>query len=231
MREKVRYDEKDNKSAEKAGAGERLLEAAIDVFGKHGYESATTRMIAGAAGVNIAAIPYYYGGKEGLYHAVVSYIVEMVQLEAGEMVATVLAKSFDHNVAADRDLAFAILQTLLGKFINFIVGSAQGQRIARIILREQMDPSSAYELIFTGFMSPVLDTMTKLVAAVSGESSERKAKLRAMTIMGQVLVFRFARETIVRSLDMEGYSAEELQEIRDIIIDHTWKAIKHGPDL
>ena len=50
-----------------------------------------------------------------------------------------------------------------------------------------------------------------------------------MAIMGQVLVFRFARETIVRSLDMEGYSAEELQEIRGIIIAHTWKTIKPDP--
>jgi len=231
MREKVRYDEKDGKSTEKAGsgAGERLLEAAIDVFGKHGYEAATTRMIAGEAGVNIAAIPYYYGGKEGLYRAVVSYIVEMVRLEAGGMVATVAGTSFDHSLAADRDQAFAILQTLLEKFVNFIVGSTQGQRIARIILREQMYPSSAYDLIFEGFMSPVLDTITKLVTAVSGESSARQAKLRAMTIMGQVLVFRFARETIVRSLDMEGYSAEELQEIRGIIIAHTWKTIKPDP--
>ena len=36
----------------------RLLEAGIDVFGQHGFSDATTRMIAEAARVNIAAIPY-----------------------------------------------------------------------------------------------------------------------------------------------------------------------------
>ncbi len=53
----------------KAGAQERLLEAALDIFGRDGYEAATTRAIAKKAGVNIAAIPYYYNGKEGLYRA------------------------------------------------------------------------------------------------------------------------------------------------------------------
>ena len=53
------------------GAKERLLEAATDVFGRYGYEAATTRMIAKEAKVNIAAIPYYFNGKEGLYFAVI----------------------------------------------------------------------------------------------------------------------------------------------------------------
>ena len=52
----------------------RLIEAGVDVFGKHGFDAATTRMIAQKAGVNIAAISYYFNGKEGLYHTVVSYI-------------------------------------------------------------------------------------------------------------------------------------------------------------
>ena len=49
-----------------ATASNRLIEAGIDVFGEHSYEAATTRMIAKKAGVNIAAIPYYFNGKEDL---------------------------------------------------------------------------------------------------------------------------------------------------------------------
>ncbi|HEX6141368.1 MAG TPA: TetR family transcriptional regulator, partial [Geminicoccaceae bacterium] len=44
---------------------ERLLLAAIDVFGRRGFE-ASTRELAGAAGVNLAAIPYHFGSKHGL---------------------------------------------------------------------------------------------------------------------------------------------------------------------
>jgi AcrR family transcriptional regulator len=36
---------------------ERLLETAVDIFGRHGFEAATTRLIAREAGVDVAAIP------------------------------------------------------------------------------------------------------------------------------------------------------------------------------
>src|SRR3546814_4367559 len=57
---------------------QRLLDAAIDVFGRRGYEGASTRALAGAAGANLAAIPYHFGGKEGLYLAAATHIAEQI---------------------------------------------------------------------------------------------------------------------------------------------------------
>lgn len=42
-----------------------LLEAAIEIFGLNGPNSATTRQIAQRADQNIAAIAYYFGSKTG----------------------------------------------------------------------------------------------------------------------------------------------------------------------
>ena len=39
-------------------ARERMLRAALDQFGRHGFNGTTTRMIAAAAGMNLGAIPY-----------------------------------------------------------------------------------------------------------------------------------------------------------------------------
>ena len=64
----------------------------------------------------------------------------------------------------------------------------------------------------------MLNALSTLIMAASGESDPRQAKLRAMTLMGQVVIFRVARETIVRGLDLEGYSPEELEEIRRVIV-------------
>ncbi|MEE4166047.1 MAG: CerR family C-terminal domain-containing protein, partial [Desulfocapsaceae bacterium] len=94
-------------------------------------------------------------------------------------------------------------------------------RVARIILHEQLYPSSAYDLIFTGFMEPLIEAFTTLIITVSGNPQRRTAKLRAIAVIGQVFVFRMARETIVRSLDMEGYSSKEMEEIRQVVLDHT----------
>jgi AcrR family transcriptional regulator len=50
-------------------ARSRLIRAALRLFAEKGYESATTRDIAEAAGANISAIRYYFGDKAGLYRA------------------------------------------------------------------------------------------------------------------------------------------------------------------
>jgi TetR/AcrR family transcriptional regulator, regulator of cefoperazone and chloramphenicol sensitivity len=199
-----------------AGTQERLLEAAMDIFGSVGYDTATTRVIAKAAEVNIAAIPYYYKGKEGLYRAVISRIVEMIQQQVAAMGQTNGGMTFEGRDKKEK--ALRMLEKQVTKMIKFMIGSSQGPRISRIILREQMYPSAAYDLIFKGFMEPVLNSFTTMIITITENPSKRTARLLAMTIMGQILVFRVARETIVRSLDLEGYNAEEVREIQTIVL-------------
>ena len=206
-------------SKSKASARQRLLEIAVDVFGKHGFEAATTRMIAGEADVNIAAIPYYFNGKEGLYHAVVNYIVEKIEANTGTTFLEMSALASDKNLT--RKKALSALEVLLEPIINFMVGSPEAPRISRIILREQIDPSSAYDIIFSRIMTPFIDNIAEFLTAASKNISTREARLRAMAIMGQILVFRVARETVVRSVGLKGYTQEETFEIRNIIIEHT----------
>ena len=59
----------------------RILDAALEVFAAEGYEGASTRLLAERAGVNLPAIQYYFGSKEGLYRAVIDSIIE--HTEAG----------------------------------------------------------------------------------------------------------------------------------------------------
>lgn len=47
-----------------------ILEAAGRVFAERGYSDATSKDVCAAAGVNTAAVNYYFGGKDSLYEAV-----------------------------------------------------------------------------------------------------------------------------------------------------------------
>ena len=51
-------------------ARNRLLDAALQLFAEKGFAKTSTREIAQAAQVNIAAISYYFGDKAGLYRGV-----------------------------------------------------------------------------------------------------------------------------------------------------------------
>jgi AcrR family transcriptional regulator len=49
---------------------QRLLQAGLRLFAQQGYAKTSTRELAEAAQVNVAAISYYFGDKAGLYRAV-----------------------------------------------------------------------------------------------------------------------------------------------------------------
>jgi AcrR family transcriptional regulator len=64
---------------------EKLLSAALDVFGRYGFDGTSTRQLSEAAGVNLQAIPYYFGGKEGLYVATAEYLVSRIDRHVGSL--------------------------------------------------------------------------------------------------------------------------------------------------
>lgn len=50
-----------------SGARERILQAAVEEFGEHGYDPATIRGIAARAGVDSALVHHYFGTKADLF--------------------------------------------------------------------------------------------------------------------------------------------------------------------
>lgn len=54
----------------------RVLDAATRLFAERGFDGASTRLIADAAGLNIATVAYHVGGKRDLYLAVMTRAAE-----------------------------------------------------------------------------------------------------------------------------------------------------------
>ncbi|MCK9295893.1 MAG: CerR family C-terminal domain-containing protein [Desulfobulbaceae bacterium] len=199
----------------------RLIEAGLDIFGEHGYTGATTRMIADRGEVNLAAIPYHFGGKEGLYGAVIGHIITTVRGQLDPVLGEIEARLGQGRPEPGE--AQELLQKFLGRLVDFVVGSKEAPRFSRIILREQMSPSSAYDQIYEGIMRPILIMAATLLAVITGrqDGPDRETQLRAFVLIGQIMAFRFARETLVRSLGLEGYSPGETAEINRIILEQT----------
>ena len=53
----------------------RLLEAARELFARHGYEGTSVRAITGRAKANLGAVTYHFGSKAALYHAVIEQFI------------------------------------------------------------------------------------------------------------------------------------------------------------
>ncbi|MEJ2200328.1 MAG: TetR family transcriptional regulator, partial [Desulfuromonadaceae bacterium] len=51
---------------------ERILDAAEELFARQGFHATSLRAITGGAQVNLAAVNYHFGSKDGLLEAVFS---------------------------------------------------------------------------------------------------------------------------------------------------------------
>jgi len=58
---------------------DRILEAADELFGEHGFDAASTRLIAERCGVNKALIHYHFSSKRALFEAVLDRYYEQLQ--------------------------------------------------------------------------------------------------------------------------------------------------------
>ena len=177
-----------------------LLDAAVNQFGDLGLAGASTRAIAAAAGTAMSTITYRHGGKDGLYLAAADYIAQTI----GERMRPALAARLG-----------APLDRILGLVRGFtaLMLSEESRPWARFIIREQMQPTAAFDRLWDGAMREVLDVLAGEILAATGRTDVRAARLTAMTFMGQALVFRAARAAVMRALDREELDPEDVLAI------------------
>ncbi|OYY91520.1 MAG: hypothetical protein B7Y45_02890 [Sphingomonas sp. 28-66-16] len=165
-----------------------LLESAIDHFGRDGFDAASTRAIATAANVAMSTITYRHGGKEGLYLAAAGYIADQI----GVQIRPVLDLQFDDPVEH--------VVALVGGMANLMLRD-EAESWSRFIMREQMQPTAAFDLLWQNAMQHVVMLIERRFAEATGEGDPRAARIAAMTLIGQALVFRAARAGVLRALD------------------------------
>lgn len=195
-------------------AATRLLEAAIDQFGRYGLEGASTRAIAAAAATPMSQITYHFGGKEGLYLAAARHIAQELAARIGSLPASGRPQEPATDPAAE-------IVTLLDRYTQVLL-SPESASWAPFILREQMNPTQAFEILYSDAMGKVLDRVAGLIAGLSrGRCSRVEARIRTFAIIGQALVFRLGRSAVLRGAGWSKLGAREAATVRKIVRVHT----------
>jgi TetR/AcrR family transcriptional regulator, regulator of cefoperazone and chloramphenicol sensitivity len=200
-------------------AKRRLLLAALEKIGEKGYENASVREIADAAGQNVAAIAYYFGNKENLYSEVIGGIVTYLTTAFGGLAAEAKELLESGRMTGERaaDLLKRMLRTLLVEHIE----REEIGKLRNVMIREQASPTAAFERLYTKGMKPLHEFFTRTLAAASGEDpGSQRAIIRAHALFGQVLGFTVARSTILRRLGVAKLGKEHADLIAVIIEEH-----------
>ncbi|ATE65139.1 CerR family C-terminal domain-containing protein [Rhizorhabdus dicambivorans] len=191
----------------------RLLETAIDYFGRHGPEGASTREIAAAAKTMMSSITYHYGGKKGLYLAAARHIGEQLNERMGAVLA---ASDAAIEAGASRDEAVAAVLAIVDRLAE-IMTHPESEPWGRFIVREQMDPTEAFDPIFAT-MGKAAQRIAVLIETISeGRCAPSEARLRVLAILGQALAYRTARAALLRIMAWDELDADGVAAIRRII--------------
>lgn len=177
----------------------RLVAAGLELFGGVGYEAVTTRLLAARAGVNQAAIPYHFGGKQGVYLAVAQHLCDT----NGDRIRTAIASARSRLDAPDADIG-ALLADFIVACVDIVGGSEQGLLHYAFFVREQLAPSAAFDMIFDQMLLPVHQLVCDLVARLKGLPPDAEATmLLAHAFLAQVSGFVTGRRLLQRRLQVE----------------------------
>lgn len=196
---------------------ERLLHAAGTLFAEHGLDGVSTRELTDAAGVNLASIAYYFGGKDGLRDAVLDYVIEKSAVSGSGPVYARLAGDVAAAGSDRKALADAARRFVRG-FLSTTLPQDHANWWVTVINRAMSGKGSAHDRIYGAVVRPGFEAVSRLVAALEGKSVEdRKVRLLATLVLGEVLSFRRSRAIVLRELGWQDFSPTDIDRIVSMV--------------
>ena len=189
----------------------RLLNAAREVFSQSGFQMATVREICRRAEVNVAAVNYHFGSKDGLLAEALNF---------GALKAMQLA-----NAKAD-ECPKMRLRLFIGDFMLMLLDEKNASSQCRIMARELADPTPALDKIVREAIAPLHKHLGELVREIAGkQASEAELRRCVHSILGQCLYYRHSYPVLQRLHPKLRYDRKEIEAIARHIADFSLAGI------
>jgi len=182
-----------------------VLNSACRLFSDKGFRNATVQDICREADANIAAVNYYFGGKEALYH-------EVWQHAYGVMEERYPLPCVDESQPD------VWLGAMIEGRLKAIFDDGPGGWFPRLVQKEMSDPTEMAADLHETYLMPHMERLFRVVRLLLGESAdETRVRCCAVSIHGQYVFFNVARR--VRSRLVSGESPVSEKALRKIVAD------------
>jgi TetR/AcrR family transcriptional regulator, regulator of cefoperazone and chloramphenicol sensitivity len=200
---------------------QRIIEAAIELFGERGFAAASTRDIAARAGVNAPALQYYFENKEGVYCACAEYIAARVWARLEPVVRRANEVLGDDTDTARLIDAFVAIQEAIAEKLVF---NPPTPSLRLFLVREQIgqEPPIASEILHEGLRKPLNSACSKLVSKIGGTAiDDPVTQIRTASLIGQLTIFHSSPRSTLRMLGWTEIDTEKGELIKTTILAQT----------
>ena len=197
-------------------AHQRLLEAAGKLFSQRGYAGVSTREVAKAAGVTLSAINYHFASKRWLYRSVIETLIADLAPRRTALVE-MLSQALAH-ANGDRSELARVTHRFVRGVLTFLLGKEMPTWHVQLILREVNQPSFGFDLILSGHLNPLHDSIARLVGVATGNDPMSPAsRLLTQSIVGMCLSFGPVRSIVLARLGWDQYTPERIEQVVAVV--------------
>lgn len=202
-------------------AKSRLLAAAGPVFAELGFQAATVREICREAGVNVAAINYYFGDKEGLY-------VETLRLAHQEKSRLAPLPDWPPHTPAEQKL-----RDYIANMLHRVLADSGPGWHSRLLMREILNPTGACQALARDYFHPYFDALLRILDEIlPGEMPPHRRIQVGFSIVGQCVFYRLGRNVVTTLVPCDEMAEHyDVASLADHIAAFTLAALGRGKPL
>lgn len=203
-----------------------MIQAAGELAAESGFAMVSTRAVAERSGENIGSIHYHFGGKDGLFEAVVR-----------EAIGGCIEK--DHyKIVANLDAAKVTLAELsrtlrmiVREEISDLFRSDRPQWHSQVIYQLLQREDALFDLFQEEVLNPGLESMKLFFRLIEPQMSDDEVLLRMVMLKMPIFAHANYMTVLLKRMNKKHYSEEYLQKMEDLLVCQTQQLLGLPDDL
>lgn len=210
---------------ESPDARTRLLSVAERLFAERGLKSTSIRELANEAGVNIAAVNYYFRSKEELYVEVLRHAMR----RSGDAQPS-FNRILDEAVAnGSAEAAREGIRRFVEVFVTTLYDTDGCPNYsAALMSQEMLHPTGALKSVIDEFIRPKFKVLSQLIRQARPDLTvQREVAMYCMSIVAQCLHVHFTMPVSLELAQWEKLTPARVKYLADHVAEFSLRAISN----
>lgn len=196
------------------GTKQNMINAAGELAAEQGFANVSTRLVADRADENIGSIHYHFGGKDGLFEAVVREAIGGCCATRCELVESL------SDTSTPQELAGMIRSMISAEITDMFRADRPPWHVPVIYQLLQRD-DFLYDVFDREVLQPSIEHMRRFFKIINPEMDEWDIHLHKMLMKMPIYAHGDYMKAMLKMLNTDRYTEAYLQRMEDLIVKQT----------